>query len=65
MSEDNFLEGDIVEYRGITGRIVFISSYYISLCVSETVQEELLHKVNQCRLVVFPEHWDEIREISK
>ena len=64
-SEDKFIEGDVVEYRGISGRIVFVSSSYISLCISETVQEELLHKVNQCRLVIYPQHWGEIVEISK
>lgn len=65
MSELNFLEGDEVEYKGMCGTICFVDSAYISLCVSETVQEDLLHKSCQCRVVIFPEDWHKIREISK
>ena len=65
MSEDNFIEGSIVEYEQFTGKICFVSSSYISLCISETVQEENIHRTCQCRLVIFPENWHKIKEISK
>jgi len=65
MSEPNFLEGDVVEYKGMIGTICFVSDSYISLCISETVQEDLLHKSCQCRVVIFPEDLHKIREITK
>jgi len=63
-SEPNFYEGEVVEYRGRKGTICFVDPAYISLCVSETVQEENIHKSCQCRVVIYPEHWHEIVEIS-
>ena len=64
MSELNFLEGDEVEYKGMCGTICFVNEAYISLCVSETVQNENIHKSCQCRIVIYPEQWHEIVEIS-
>ena len=64
MSDPNFIEGDVIEYKEMKGTICFVSDSYISLCVSETVQEENVHKSCQCRIVIYPEHWHEIVEIS-
>lgn len=64
-SEVKFIEGDVVEYRGMTGTICFVDPVYISLCVSDTVQSQNVHKSCQCRVVVYPENWHEIVEISK
>ncbi len=43
-SEPNFFEGEVVEYRGRKGTICFVDPMYISLCVSETVQPDNIHK---------------------
>ena len=59
-SEPNFFEGEVVEYRGRKGTICFVDPQYISLCVSETVQEENIHKSCQCRVVIYPEHWHDL-----
>ena len=51
-----FKEGDIVEYKTVKGKIVFICELSLSILVGDEFP-----KRHQTRVVVYPYEWDKVK----
>jgi hypothetical protein len=53
-----FKEGDIVQYKTVTGKIVFICELSLSILVGDEFP-----KRHQTRVVVYPYEWQSIKKL--
>ena len=51
-----FKVGDVVNYKEITGKVIFACDYAISILIGDE-----LPKATQTRLVVYSHSWDEVK----
>ena len=58
MKYESFAEGLEVQYRNMTGRVRFISSSYITICL-----RAFDHKAKDVCVLVYPEQWKEVELI--
>jgi len=52
-------EGDIVSYKDVTGKIIFLCELSLSILVGDEFP-----KRHQCRVVVYSYEWDKVKLIS-
>jgi len=52
-------EGDIVSYKDVTGKIIFLCELSLSILVGDEFPRR-----HQCRVVVYSYEWDKVKLIS-
>ncbi len=52
-----FKVGDWIRLDDDEGYITFITSDYLTICVREWKDDNLLHGIGQCKLLVYPSDW--------
>ena len=51
-----FKEGDLVEYKRVTGKVIFSCEYSLSILIGNEFPRE-----HQCRIVVYSHEWDSVK----
>ena len=53
-----FKEGDLVQYKTIKGRVIFVCELSLSILVGDEFPRQ-----HQCRVVVYPYEWESIKKL--
>ena len=61
----DWIQGEIISWKGMTGYVNFISDEYITMCIreydkSEECAEHSRQKQNTVCLLIFPNDWSEV-----
>ena len=54
-----FKEGDLVEYKRVTGKVIFSCEYSLSILIGNEFPRQ-----HQCRIVVYSHEWDSVKLVS-
>lgn len=54
-----FNVGDLVEYKTIKGRVIFVCELSLSILVGDEFPTQ-----HQCRIVVYPYEWESIKKLG-
>ena len=54
-----FKEGDLVEYKSVTGKVIFSCEFSLSILVGDEFPRQ-----HQCRVVVYSHEWDSVKLLS-